>query len=248
MGVDKVCKWTLTNLFVNFLYIILVPSVEISSWKYSSPRCIVCALSNVNNKDLMKWAFKSLRRNQWAGFSLVPTSTVVFSGTVMWVVPQHRIDTPSPPGGRSYWQAISVCYPRFLKGLFIRLKMRIMFVWPKSDIMFRVQQTGRSVLSVLKRLHCGSCHPCLYTLSNSVLQHQAARRIDGFHSNSGVFRRELCSRNTIQPSSRPPETQITGRRSFSFSASAVVNSAPAHVQPYLRLMRLDKPIGLCLLS
>uniref|UniRef100_A0A3B5AU02 Uncharacterized protein n=1 Tax=Stegastes partitus TaxID=144197 RepID=A0A3B5AU02_9TELE len=35
----------------------------------------------------------------------------------------------------------------------------------------------------------------------------------------------------------------SGRRPFSLSAAAIVNSAPAHVQPYLRLMRLDKPIG-----
>lgn len=35
-----------------------------------------------------------------------------------------------------------------------------------------------------------------------------------------------------------------GRR-LSLSAAAVVNSAPRPLQPYLRLMRLDKPIGEC---
>ncbi|KAL4623115.1 4-hydroxybenzoate polyprenyltransferase, mitochondrial [Arapaima gigas] len=38
-----------------------------------------------------------------------------------------------------------------------------------------------------------------------------------------------------------------GKRPFSLSAAAVVNSAPSAVQPYLRLMRLDKPIGTWLL-
>ncbi|XP_024130301.1 4-hydroxybenzoate polyprenyltransferase, mitochondrial [Oryzias melastigma] len=42
-------------------------------------------------------------------------------------------------------------------------------------------------------------------------------------------------------------TQLSGIRSFSLSPSAIVNSAPAFVQPYLRLMRLDKPIGTWLL-
>lgn len=35
------------------------------------------------------------------------------------------------------------------------------------------------------------------------------------------------------------------RRRLSLSAAAVVNSAPRPLQPYLRLMRLDKPIGEC---
>ncbi|KPP72559.1 4-hydroxybenzoate polyprenyltransferase, mitochondrial-like [Scleropages formosus] len=38
-----------------------------------------------------------------------------------------------------------------------------------------------------------------------------------------------------------------GGRRLSFSATAIVNSAPSAVQPYLRLMRLDKPIGTWLL-
>uniref|UniRef100_A0A3P9IA02 4-hydroxybenzoate polyprenyltransferase, mitochondrial n=1 Tax=Oryzias latipes TaxID=8090 RepID=A0A3P9IA02_ORYLA len=42
-------------------------------------------------------------------------------------------------------------------------------------------------------------------------------------------------------------SRLSGSRSFSLSPSAVVNSAPAFVQPYLRLMRLDKPIGTWLL-
>ncbi|XP_005292160.1 4-hydroxybenzoate polyprenyltransferase, mitochondrial isoform X1 [Chrysemys picta bellii] len=39
----------------------------------------------------------------------------------------------------------------------------------------------------------------------------------------------------------------SGRRSLSFSAAGLVSSAPGPLQPYLRLMRLDKPIGTWLL-
>lgn len=34
-----------------------------------------------------------------------------------------------------------------------------------------------------------------------------------------------------------------GNRFFSFTPAGIVNAAPASIQPYLRLMRLDKPIG-----
>ncbi|KAJ8415605.1 hypothetical protein AAFF_G00425850 [Aldrovandia affinis] len=43
------------------------------------------------------------------------------------------------------------------------------------------------------------------------------------------------------------DTSPNGRRFFSLSAAGIVNSAPVAVQPYLRLMRLDKPIGTWLL-
>uniref|UniRef100_A0A087XQ51 4-hydroxybenzoate polyprenyltransferase, mitochondrial n=1 Tax=Poecilia formosa TaxID=48698 RepID=A0A087XQ51_POEFO len=88
-----------------------------------------------------------------------------------------------------------------------------------------------------------TCPPsCLSTLSNCFLQNQTAKSKDGFHSESAVLRRILCSQSRFKL--RPRETQ---RRSFSLSGANVVNSAPAHVQPYLRLMRLDKPIGTWLL-
>ncbi|RVE67919.1 hypothetical protein OJAV_G00086420 [Oryzias javanicus] len=57
--------------------------------------------------------------------------------------------------------------------------------------------------------------------------------IRGFYSKAGT--------------TRVVQTKLSGIRSFSLSPSAVVNSAPAFVQPYLRLMRLDKPIGTWLL-
>ncbi|XP_076853846.1 4-hydroxybenzoate polyprenyltransferase, mitochondrial [Brachyhypopomus gauderio] len=40
---------------------------------------------------------------------------------------------------------------------------------------------------------------------------------------------------------------LSNKRSFSLTPAGIVNAAPASVQPYLRLMRLDKPIGTWLL-
>ena len=42
---------------------------------------------------------------------------------------------------------------------------------------------------------------------------------------------------------RAPAPGTQRGRALSLSAAAVVNSAPRPLQPYLRLMRLDKPIG-----
>ncbi|XP_028824007.1 4-hydroxybenzoate polyprenyltransferase, mitochondrial [Denticeps clupeoides] len=50
----------------------------------------------------------------------------------------------------------------------------------------------------------------------------------------------LIQRSCCQPRS-------LGKRQFSFSAVGIVAAAPSMVQPYLRLMRLDKPIGTWLL-
>uniref|UniRef100_A0A5F4W126 Coenzyme Q2, polyprenyltransferase n=1 Tax=Callithrix jacchus TaxID=9483 RepID=A0A5F4W126_CALJA len=46
---------------------------------------------------------------------------------------------------------------------------------------------------------------------------------------------------------QPPASPGPRGRQFSLSAAAVVDSAPRPLQPYLRLMRLDKPIGTWLL-
>nr|XP_055056735.1 4-hydroxybenzoate polyprenyltransferase, mitochondrial [Misgurnus anguillicaudatus] len=42
-------------------------------------------------------------------------------------------------------------------------------------------------------------------------------------------------------------SSLVGNRSFSLTPAGIVNAAPASFQPYLRLMRLDKPIGTWLL-
>lgn len=44
---------------------------------------------------------------------------------------------------------------------------------------------------------------------------------------------------------QPPACPEPRGRQLSLSAAAVVDSAPRPLQPYLRLMRLDKPIGEC---
>ncbi|XP_072520938.1 4-hydroxybenzoate polyprenyltransferase, mitochondrial [Salminus brasiliensis] len=41
--------------------------------------------------------------------------------------------------------------------------------------------------------------------------------------------------------------KVSSKRSFSLTPAGIVNAAPSSVQPYLRLMRLDKPIGTWLL-
>ena len=38
-------------------------------------------------------------------------------------------------------------------------------------------------------------------------------------------------------------TTVIDRKSWKFSASSIVEAAPKSAQPYLRLMRADKPIG-----
>lgn len=40
-----------------------------------------------------------------------------------------------------------------------------------------------------------------------------------------------------------PHYGFNNKRSFRLSPAGIVNASPASVQPYLRLMRLDKPIG-----
>lgn len=113
--------------------------------------------------------------------------------------------------------------------------------------MFPAKLTNRLTMSVLRRIHHAKCHPCPYSLSNCFLYTEGGGTRDGVHSESSVFKRVFYSQSAIRPSLRLRETQHCGRRSFSLTAATVVNSAPAPVQPYLRLMRLDKPIGTWLL-
>uniref|UniRef100_A0A3P9C7K1 4-hydroxybenzoate polyprenyltransferase, mitochondrial n=1 Tax=Maylandia zebra TaxID=106582 RepID=A0A3P9C7K1_9CICH len=88
---------------------------------------------------------------------------------------------------------------------------------------------AKLALSTLKRIHHGACYRY------------------GPPSDSRVWKRKPKNQSAIWSSIRLLETQQNGRRRFSLSAATIVNSAPVHVQPYLRLMRLDKPIGTWLL-
>lgn len=110
--------------------------------------------------------------------------------------------------------------------------------------MLAAKLTSRLTLNVLRRIHRGTHYSCVYSLSNCLLHTtKGGRTRDGPHSDSSVSR-VFYGHGAIRPSLRLHETQHYGRRSFSLSAATIVNSAPAAVQPYLRLMRLDKPIGL----
>jgi len=92
-----------------------------------------------------------------------------------------------------------------------------------------------SQLSALKKIvHHGACFSQLSALSRcSVDRDRGSGAPPGGHS-----------RTALLPSASPLRGK-EWRRAFSVSATAIVNRAPASVQPYLRLMRADKPIGMC---
>ncbi|XP_068167540.1 4-hydroxybenzoate polyprenyltransferase, mitochondrial [Antennarius striatus] len=112
--------------------------------------------------------------------------------------------------------------------------------------MFLARMTCQLPLNGMKRIHLGIYHRCVSSLSNCFLSTEGGRRPDELRSDSCLLRTFFSSQSAICPSHRC-ETQQCGRRSFSLSAAAIVNSTPAPIQPYLRLMRLDKPIGTWLL-
>lgn len=110
--------------------------------------------------------------------------------------------------------------------------------------MFPAKLTNRLTLNTLRRIHPGALRPCHYSPSSVFLHAGGGRTGDAsLHSDPGVLKRGLYGQSVSHPSLGPRETQQCARRSISLSAATVVNAAPASVQPYLRLMRLDKPIG-----
>ncbi|XP_029294964.1 4-hydroxybenzoate polyprenyltransferase, mitochondrial [Cottoperca gobio] len=114
--------------------------------------------------------------------------------------------------------------------------------------MLPAKLSSHLTLNTLRRIHRGSSYSCLYPLSNIFLHTEGRRTtVASLLSDSSALRRVFYSQSAIRPSLRLRETQQYGRRSFSLSAATIVSSAPAPVQPYLRLMRLDKPIGTWLL-
>ncbi|XP_071339738.1 4-hydroxybenzoate polyprenyltransferase, mitochondrial [Trachinotus anak] len=110
--------------------------------------------------------------------------------------------------------------------------------------MLQAKLTSQLTVNALRRIHHVSC---LYSTPDCFLHKDGMRAKYGLHSDSSVFRRGFYSQAAIRPSVRLCQPQSYGRRQFSLSAATIVNSAPALVQPYLRLMRLDKPIGTWLL-
>lgn len=130
---------------------------------------------------------------------------------------------------------VSVCFKSVSKG-------KIMSVWPRRDTMLQAKLSSRLPLNALLRIHYGAYTPCIHSLSNRYFNREGGRTRGGLHSDCSVLRRVIHSPSAVRPSLY--KTQHYGTRSLSLSAAAVVNSAPAPVRPYLRLMRLDKPIGL----
>ncbi|XP_033973437.1 4-hydroxybenzoate polyprenyltransferase, mitochondrial [Trematomus bernacchii] len=114
--------------------------------------------------------------------------------------------------------------------------------------MLAAKLTSQLPLDALRRIHHGTSYHCLYTLSNVFLHTEGGRTRDAsLLSDSSALRRGFYSQSAFRPTFRLRDTQQYGRRSISLSAATIVNSAPRPIQPYLRLMRLDKPIGTWLL-
>ncbi|KAM8885408.1 4-hydroxybenzoate polyprenyltransferase, mitochondrial isoform 1-T2 [Spinachia spinachia] len=109
--------------------------------------------------------------------------------------------------------------------------------------MFTAKLTSRLAADALRRTRHAAPHHCrrslsgLFLLSEGWRTGDASLRSDASASKGGLF----------GPRVSPASLRPRGEKSLSLSAAAVVNSAPAAVQPYLRLMRLDKPIGTWLL-
>ncbi|KAM8866357.1 4-hydroxybenzoate polyprenyltransferase, mitochondrial isoform 1-T1 [Synchiropus picturatus] len=89
--------------------------------------------------------------------------------------------------------------------------------------------TGQFALGALRRLPSSIC----MRLNSG--HHYSLWRGEGLHG-----------QNVSTPLSRGLKMQ-SNRRSFGMPPATIVNAAPARLQPYLRLMRLDKPIGTWLL-
>ncbi|KAF3851376.1 hypothetical protein F7725_013148 [Dissostichus mawsoni] len=118
----------------------------------------------------------------------------------------------------------------------------------KKNTMLAAKLTSQLPLDTLRRIHHGTSYRCLYTLSNAFLHTEGGRTRDAsLLSDSSALRRGFYSQSAFRPTFRLRDTQQYGRRSISLSAATIVNSAPRPIQPYLRLMRLDKPIGTWLL-
>ncbi|MGH0152897.1 UNVERIFIED_CONTAM: hypothetical protein FKN15_049701 [Acipenser sinensis] len=67
-------------------------------------------------------------------------------------------------------------------------------------------------------------------------------------TSTASLKTEFQKQQGIHPLLQPAQNVVFNvRRQFSLSAAGIVNSAPKSAQPYLRLMRFDKPIGTWLL-
>lgn len=95
-----------------------------------------------------------------------------------------------------------------------------------------------SAANFLRGIHLGKLHPCADHLSGYFLNVHQERTKYGHRAESSLARRQRDAHSAL----RSRKIKHGGVRTL--TTASVVNSAPAAVQPYLRLMRLDKPIGL----
>ncbi|KAM9330513.1 4-hydroxybenzoate polyprenyltransferase, mitochondrial [Gastrophryne carolinensis] len=113
--------------------------------------------------------------------------------------------------------------------------------------------TSVRILRMCASIHSSVFQACTYNLYSTC----GYSPKNNHHRKTQLGSRWPHSRHILNPflKSRSPSTcQLTAlktsthvSRRLGFSAAAVVQSMPGNVQPYLRLMRLDKPIGTWLL-
>lgn len=113
--------------------------------------------------------------------------------------------------------------------------------------MLPAQLTSRLTLNTLRRIHPGAFPPCLHSLTSCFIHTDGRKTRHYLLSDSSLSGRSYPRQQAVCPTHRLYGKEHYGRRSISLSAATIVNSAPAPVRPYLRLMRLDKPIGTWLL-
>lgn len=104
----------------------------------------------------------------------------------------------------------------------------------------------RGTFKVGTRIRHGSYCPLFHPLSGVFMQSERRQNHCYPQFNANALRKTLYSQNECFLSANLRNIK-SERRYFRLSAASVVNHAPVTVQPYLRLMRLDKPIGTWLL-
>jgi len=76
--------------------------------------------------------------------------------------------------------------------------------------------------------------------SNSSSKRRSHRQNCNFFSKSGMF---FLQCNTYSNSSQDTNYQVEDKKKVGSLAATFVNNSAASLQPYMKLMRIDKPIG-----
>lgn len=89
----------------------------------------------------------------------------------------------------------------------------------------------------LRRPPSQTCFTCFTTIQKDKRDYSTVSLASASHFIKRDFQKQRRGLSDI------PYCGLNNVRSFSLSPAGIVNAAPASVQPYLHLMRLDKPIG-----